>query len=288
MTFESQSEKSVIEHSLRERIKELNGLYGIADIIERSGNSVEKILQGAVNLLPHSWQYPEIACARIVYKSKSFVTILFEESDWLQKSLILEGGGTVGSIEVYYVKEMPELHEGPFLFEERKMLDAITKSIGKALERINLIKALEKKLRLASEENTVLEDNLKKLRKTQSELIDSTQANVNILLTPLLQRLKAGNDDHKELVLLLEKSLKNLLSPFLFMISSEFPSLTKTELQIIKMIKEGRSTRQISLIRGVATSTVHRQREKIRKKIGLTNKKINLTTYIRLVMDEKS
>ncbi len=276
---------SVIEDSLRERIKELNCLYGIADVIERSGNSVEDILQGAVSLLPASWQYPEITCARMIYKAKTFETPLFRKSDWFQISPLMEGGISVGSIEVYYIKKMPELYEGPFLLEERKMLDAISKSISKALERINLITSLEKDLRSASEENAVLEDNLKKLKKTQSSLVDSMQTNADVLFKPLIQRLKSDTDDNKELVLLLEKNLNKILSPFLFMISNEFPALTKTELQIIKMIKEGQSTRQISTIRGVSESTVHRQREKIRKKIGLTNKKINLTTYLRLVMN---
>jgi len=53
-------------HDLGERVKELNCLYGIANLVEQQDVSLEEILQGTVNLIPPSWQYPEITCARII------------------------------------------------------------------------------------------------------------------------------------------------------------------------------------------------------------------------------
>lgn len=286
MTDTANQKTLVIEQSLRERIKELNCLIGIADIIERSGNSIDSILQGVVNLLPVSWQYPEVACCRIVYKAKEYQSPLFQESSWWQASPIKEDEVMVGSIEVFYIKEMPESDEGPFLLEERQMLDAITKSVSKALERIHLIQELEKELISTKKQNEVLSNDIVALREVQSRLNDSLKSNVEIMLMPLIQQLKSTTDSPRDLVLLLETNLNKLLSPFLSTLSSEFPALTKSELQIIKMIKEGQSTKQIAKIRNVAESTVHRQRESIRKKMGLTHKKIGLKTYFRLVMND--
>lgn len=68
---EALQEKS---HGLKERNKELSCLYGISRLIEEQGNSLDDILQGTVNLLPYSWQYPDAACARIKFEDRVYVT----------------------------------------------------------------------------------------------------------------------------------------------------------------------------------------------------------------------
>ncbi|MEA1952047.1 MAG: LuxR family transcriptional regulator, partial [Planctomycetota bacterium] len=58
--LEGQNEKlQDVEHALRERLKELNCLYEISRLVESRGGSLAEILQGAVDLIPPSWQYPE-------------------------------------------------------------------------------------------------------------------------------------------------------------------------------------------------------------------------------------
>ena len=61
-----------IEIALRERIKELNCLYRISQLADIHSDSVEEFLNELVNVLPPSWQYPEITCARIVFNGKTF------------------------------------------------------------------------------------------------------------------------------------------------------------------------------------------------------------------------
>jgi PAS domain S-box-containing protein len=53
-------------NDLNERVKELNCLYGISQLVEKRGISLEEIIQGTVDLIPSSWQYSEITCARIM------------------------------------------------------------------------------------------------------------------------------------------------------------------------------------------------------------------------------
>ena len=285
MESKTQTKRTIIEHSLRERVKELNCLYGIADLIERSGSSVDNILQGTVNLLPASWQYPEITYARISYTDKVYTTPLFSESEWSQVSLLMEEGEAVGKIEVFYIKEMPPSDEGPFLVEERKMLVAISKSISKALERIQRIKRLENKTSLLEEENKTIKNELKKLKAFQSEFNSSIESNIDAIIIPLISHLKTTIPDKQDMISVLEDNLKKIVSPYLFLLSRDKPKLTKAELQIVKMTKEGLSTSEIAQIRNVAISTVHRQREKIRMKIGLRNKRVGLTTYLRSMKD---
>ncbi|NIN65446.1 MAG: response regulator, partial [Anaerolineae bacterium] len=110
------------EHALRERtrqleerVKELNCLYGISQLVQSPGISLEEVLQGAVALIPPAWQYPEIACARIILEDQEFRTDRFQETAWRQVCDIEVRGSRASRLEVYYLEERPELDEGPFL-----------------------------------------------------------------------------------------------------------------------------------------------------------------------------
>ena len=63
-----------VELALRERVKELNCLYGISQLAERNLYSLDGLLEELVNFLPHSWQYPGITCARILFKGKTYTS----------------------------------------------------------------------------------------------------------------------------------------------------------------------------------------------------------------------
>jgi signal transduction histidine kinase len=131
--LEQRAEKHAVE--LSERVKELNCLYGISRLIERPGIALEEILQGTADLLPAAWQYPEITGARILLESREFLTENFRETDWMQMCDILVRGKRAGSVEVCYLEGRPERAEGPFLEEERTLLNAIAERLGRVIER---------------------------------------------------------------------------------------------------------------------------------------------------------
>jgi len=129
--------------ALAERVKELNCLYGISDLVEKPGVSLDKILQGVVDLIPPSWQHPEITCSRIILKDKEVRTRNFRESVWKQAQNIVVYGKTIGTLEVCYFEERPEHDEGPFLTEERLLIDAVAERLGKTVERRQAEEALQ-------------------------------------------------------------------------------------------------------------------------------------------------
>jgi len=90
---------------LRERIKELNCLYGISRLIEHESTSLEDILQSVVDLIPASWQYPEDTCARIKLKDREFRTANFTETVWNQTESINVNGENFGTLDIYYTKK---------------------------------------------------------------------------------------------------------------------------------------------------------------------------------------
>ena len=113
------------ELSLRERIKELNCLYEVGRAVEKYGERLEELFKAVVKILPPSWLYPEVACARISFEGKRQKSANFKESPWVIAADILAQGRRVGVVEVHYLENKPVLDEGPFLKEERSLIDAV-------------------------------------------------------------------------------------------------------------------------------------------------------------------
>jgi len=123
------------EAALRERVKELTCLYGIAQVAARPGASLEEVLQGIVELLPPGWQYPDVTAARIVLDGLGHATSGFREVRPGQTADIVVTGHRRGAVEVIYTDERPELDEGPFLKEERSLIDAVAGQVALIVER---------------------------------------------------------------------------------------------------------------------------------------------------------
>jgi len=113
----------------------LNCLYGISKIIEIPDLSIEEIFRKVISLVPTSWQYPEITVCRIITDGIEYKKLTFKKTDWMQSSNIKVDGKTVGIIEICYLEKMPDIDEGPFLKEERLVIDAVAERIGYVIER---------------------------------------------------------------------------------------------------------------------------------------------------------
>lgn len=119
----------------RERIKELTCLYGIAQIARHPEKPLEEILQVIVDLLPPAWHYPEITLARIVLDDRCFISSPFCPDCQRQSADIFVNGIRRGFIEIGYSEPKRELDEGPFLKEERSLLNEIARQTTLILER---------------------------------------------------------------------------------------------------------------------------------------------------------
>jgi signal transduction histidine kinase len=133
-------------HALGERVKELNCLYAISNLVEKQNLSLGEILAATANLIPPAWQYPDVTSARINVLRHTFKTGNFKESRWRQSSDIFVRGKKEGSLDVCYLKERPESDEGPFLKEERNLINVIAKRIGEIIERRQAEDALKESL----------------------------------------------------------------------------------------------------------------------------------------------
>lgn len=282
-----QNEKTKIEHILRERIKELNCLYGVAEIIEENESDTDAMMTAILDLLLISWQYPDITTGRIVYKSKHFNAPNFEKTQWKQSADIIVSGEKAGKVEIYYLDEMPESDDGPFLKEERLLINAVSLRISNAIERINSKNQLEIEQKSLQNANITLKEVLSKVKEEQNETGKAIQANVDKMILPLLNALKSeAYPEQVKYVELIQKNLEEIVSPFINTLSERFMELTLVELQICALIRNGLSTKEIAEVRRVSPMTINRHRENIRKKLGLTQTKVNLPTYLSSHMTE--
>lgn len=132
-----------VNYNLNERLKELNCLYGFFRLAAETDKSIDEILADAVNLIPPSWQWPEITCARIVVDGKEFMTDGFVETEWKQIAEVTVSGERGGFVEVCYTQQKPQSDEGPFLEEEKDLIEALAEKIGCYIERKQAVSKLE-------------------------------------------------------------------------------------------------------------------------------------------------
>jgi PAS domain S-box-containing protein len=114
--------------------KELRYLSALSTVLDMDV-AVEDLCRAILAIIPGAWQFCEITCARIAFADKDFTTENFNETSWKLTSHIFVHGLPYGSIDVCYREEKPPLDEGPFLMEERKLLDAFANRLGKTIEQ---------------------------------------------------------------------------------------------------------------------------------------------------------
>jgi len=136
--------------ALRERVKELTCLCGIAKIVGRPDISLPDIFHETVGLLPAAWLFPDIATARITFDGQEYATPGFRSGLQSLTADIIVNGNKRGAIEVAYVRKVRDYDEGPFLKEERSLIDAMADEISLMVQR-----------REAEEEKDRLEEQLR-------------------------------------------------------------------------------------------------------------------------------
>jgi DNA-binding CsgD family transcriptional regulator len=292
--FPTETEPDKVEYALRERIKELNCFYGISQLAERHLYSLNTLLQELVNFLPHSWQFPEITCARILFEGKTYTSDRFQVTNWRQLSRIYMYHEAVGEVGIFYLEECPPADEGPFLKEERALLDAVAEQIGTIATRISADLELQETNRQLTlerealkESNIALHTVLARIEQEKQEIQRDIKMNVDKVLMPILHALASQlTPAQVKYVDILQTNLEEITSPFISQLSLSYHSMTPTEIAICNMIRNGMRTKEIAEMRAVSEATINRHREKIRRKLRITNKDVNLATFLQSSMWE--
>ncbi len=134
-----------VTENLEAKVKELNCLYGISKIRENDCLSFNELFQAIVNIIPVAWQYPDLACARLVLAGHEFRTANFRETKWNQKVPVRLDACAAGFLEVCYLEATTGEQEEPFRPEERQLLSAIAERTGRIMNQFRAQEALHER-----------------------------------------------------------------------------------------------------------------------------------------------
>lgn len=143
-------------------------------------------------------------------------------------------------------------------------------------------KSLRRREADLEEANAALRVLLKRIEDSKTELEERFLANINELVFPYLNRLKRRVKDAKGRTYLeiVETNINELASPLGSRLCARFSRLTPTELEVAKLVVQGKTTKAIAEILNTATSTVDFHRNNIRGKVGIRSSSVNLRTYL--------
>lgn len=139
-----------------------------------------------------------------------------------------------------------------------------------------------KKTELAiQQKNLALQEILAQIEIEKKRIKEDVLINVDKVLLPVLKKMRRrGTQLDKKYIDILERNLQDLTASFGRSVSQERLRLSPREVEIANLIKSGVASKEISQMLNISFKTVETHRNKIRKKFGIRNKDINLTTYL--------
>jgi PAS domain S-box-containing protein len=213
----AEREREQLVHELGLRVKELRLLHATARLLQRDRPFNRALLDEVVVLIPSAWQYPECCEARIVYGDLEVSTEGWRESPWKQFVSFTTSEGT-GLIEVVYLAERPVSAEGPFLLEERALLDSFAEMLVAYLELRKHQEYLEALVASRTTEVRAARDAAESANRAKSAFLANmsheirTPMNAILGYAQLLERDRDLGDSQKRKIDIIQSSGNHLLT----------------------------------------------------------------------------
>ena len=136
--------------------------------------------------------------------------------------------------------------------------------------------------KMLEESNVALRVLLEHREKDRQNLEENVLANVRKLVVPYVEELiyRKLDDRSRNLAEIIQQRLDEVVSPFLNRLTSLNRMLTPREIDVAALVREGKTSKEIAELLIITASGVDFHRKKIRKKLGLTNEKSNLRSYL--------
>ena len=201
---------------------------------------------------------------------------------------ILHEGKVIGALTLFS-RVMENISEQALIgleFLDRQLGSIIARiRVQQALEqeiitRSEAEKALKAERRGLEEANIALKVLLGQREKDREDLEQRLASNVSELVLPYVERMKKTRLEGLQRTTLgfIETNLKEILSPFLHNVRNF--KLTPRQLEIVALIKQGKTTKEIAEYLGASKDAIDKQRFIIRKKLGANKDKVNLRSLL--------
>ena len=272
--------KDKLISKLQKRNSELDALYAFSKLVQKSNISINQICESTLEIIRNGLSYPHFAECKILINNDFFQTLKFKKTNWgITKSLKVGEHGS-GLIEVYYTKKLPEVYSGPFNKEEVNLIDALSDSLSKTIERLESAKEIIEERKKLKEANITLKNVLSRLEEEKSVIKENVALNVEKNIFPILEEMEKSPTHQKSEVELLKNNLKNISSEFYRKLVNLKYNLTPSEIEICRLIKAGYLSKKIADALSISYSTVTTHKKNIRRKLQISNTKVNLRTYL--------
>ncbi len=216
--------------------------------------------------------------------------------------LVISGSGTIQDV-------VQAMRQGAwdYLIKPISQISFLRYSVEKALERARLISEnqayrehLEEQVAKRTEElnavnqqmenkNIALREILGALEDEKDAIGQNIRSNVEKIILPLIANLRVRiNEDERKQLDLLESHLQQITAPYNETMGETASQLSPMELRVALHIRQGLSAKEIAQVENISVDTVSTHRRSIRRKLGLTNAKVNLMTYLETHLDVPS
>jgi DNA-binding CsgD family transcriptional regulator len=181
-----------------------------------------------------------------------------------------------------------ELSVFPLYDNNKKMFGLLeyVRDITDLKEEERIVENLKRRIQFQEqtlrEQEVALDVVLRQGDRAEKKLAQAIMSNISSLVEPLIERMKqryAGTEGFGDFELLSSR-LKSITSPFIDALSISDRGLTHREQEIASLIREGKSTKEISEALCVSMKTVDYHRANLRKKLGLANSEERLQSYL--------
>lgn len=160
-------------------------------------------------------------------------------------------------------------------------LEEVANMVIIRVKEIQKAEELAKEQQALKEKNITLREVLAAIESEKMDIRKQISSMVEDVLVPAVNRMLRRNGTVNMTYYNLVKSNLRELAVNAGGVLPISTRLSPRELEICSMIKNGASSKDIAEALDIALVTVQKHREVIRKKLGLTNRNVNLTTHLR-------
>ena len=174
----------------------------------------------------------------------------------------------------------------PFI-DKNKMLKAYVSVRTDVTELIDSKRELELTKDLLAKEKVALNSKslalnelFQYLENEKKKVLKTITTNLEVSVLPLLESLIERHPEARKELQVVQKNLKDVANPIIRKVQNFNKSLTPKELRICNLISQGLSAKEIANMMHLSIRTIDKHRENIRKKLHITDRKINLGSYL--------
>lgn len=170
------------------------------------------------------------------------------------------------------------------VYENEEVVGVVeyVKDVTYDMDLFSKVAIIEKEFADLRKQNDLLKEIIGRLEGERNSLINNISQNIQNLVKPVIKEIKSTmdtNSSHSHMMLFLDSLIEKIVEPYMHNVPNGLNSFTTREIEVLQLIRQGKSSKEIATMLFVTPKTVAFHRGNIRKKLGL-DKCDNLRAYL--------